>query len=394
MKATLLKIFALVLFACSASFAQQVSLVKDINNSLTTNGSNPYNTLALGSSVVFVANDPLTGSELWISNGAALGTTLIKDIYVGGYGSSPSGLTNIGGVIYFSANDGVNGRELWKTDGTIGGTAIVKDINPGTASSGLANFINVGSKIVFKATTASEGAEPWSSDGTATGTNLMHDIEPGTGSSVIEKFTIVGSKLFALATTTTYGREVWVINNFVVLPLEFISFSAQKCNNNQVCLNWKTANEQNVSHFEIERSIEGINFTTTVIKNANNQTENTYTVKDDISALLHSKKIYYRIKQVDNDGRNKLSNINLVLLDNKGLMVYPTLVTNSFFIQNDANAKMQLRLLGADGKLIIQQIINPGTNVVSTEMLPSGIYYYNVASDNGIEISAGKILKQ
>ncbi len=366
-------------------------MVKDINAG--AGDSNPFNFIVFNNSLYFIATDGVS-NKLWKTDGTAVGTISLAE--AGGVFNT-SGLISmavLGNYLFFPGVDATNGMELWKTDGTIGGTAIVKDINPGTASSGLANFINVGSKIVFKATTASEGAEPWSSDGTATGTNLMHDIEPGTGSSVIEKFTIVGSKLFALATTTTYGREVWVINNFVVLPLEFISFSAQKCNNNQVCLNWKTANEQNVSHFEIERSIEGINFTTTVIKNANNQTENTYTVKDDISALLHSKKIYYRIKQVDNDGRNKLSNINLVLLDNKGLMVYPTLVTNSFFIQNDANAKMQLRLLGADGKLIIQQIINPGTYVVSMEMLPSGIYYYNVASDNGVKNSTGKIIKQ
>ena len=153
MKATLLKIFALVLFACSASFAQQVSLVKDINNSLTTNGSNPYNTVALGSSAVFVAYEPLTGYELWISNGSSGGTTLIKDIYVGGYGSSPSGLTNIGGVIYFSANDGVNGRELWKTDGTTAGTVLVKDINTGPASSGPVEFTLFSGLVYFRATT-------------------------------------------------------------------------------------------------------------------------------------------------------------------------------------------------------------------------------------------------
>jgi len=294
--------------------------------------------------------------------------------------------------LFFPGVDAVNGMELWKTDGTPGGTVIVKDINPGVASSNLANFINVGNKIVFQATTISSGAEPWSSDGTASGTNIMHDIEPGSGSSLIDRFTIVGSKLFALATTTLYGREVWVINNFVTLPLNFLSFSVQKCNTYQVCLTWKTANEQNVSHFEIERSTDGINFTTIAMKHGNNQVQNTYAAIDDVSAIQSMKKIYYRIKEVDNDGRSKQSNINLVQLDSKGVSLYPTLVSSSVTIQNNSGEKMQLLLLSADGRVISQQLITKGTNIISTEKLTAGLYIYKITGMDEIINSTGGLL--
>ena len=36
-----------------------------------------------------------------------------------------------------------------------------------------------------------------------------------------------------------------------LLPLQFITFNANKCNTNKVCLSWETANENNVSHFEV-----------------------------------------------------------------------------------------------------------------------------------------------
>ncbi len=185
-----------------------------------------------------------------------------------------------------------------------------------------------------------------------------------------------------------------IMNNNGTLPLNFLSFSTQKCNNNQVCLIWKTANEQNVSHFEIERGTDGINFTTIAIKNANNQPQNTYTYIDDISTLQNSKKIYYRIKEVDNDGRSKQSNINLIQLDNKGVLVYPSFVTSLLTVQNNSNTIMQLQLIGIDGRIVLQQVIAEGTNLVSIGKLTAGIYVYSVVgADKRVEAS-GKISKQ
>ncbi len=213
MKTILFKIVTLILISCSATLAQQVSLVKDINNSANNNGSSPYYTVALGSSVVFVANDPLTGGELWISNGSAAGTTLLKDIYPGGYGSYPSGLINIGGTIYFYANDGVNGSELWKTNGTTAGTVMVKDINPGPGSSYPSGFTLFNGFVYFSATTDAEGGELWKTDGTAANTVLVQDINLGNGGSSPSGLTALGTNyLIFNAYTPTNGNELYSYN--------------------------------------------------------------------------------------------------------------------------------------------------------------------------------------
>jgi len=184
------------------------------------------------------------------------------------------------------------------------------------------------------------------------------------------------------------------LNSNAVLPLNFISFSAQKCSNQQVCLTWKTSNEQNVSHFEIERSTDAVHFVSIGSRPANNQPQNTYTATDDIAVLQSSSKIYYQIKEIDQSGSSKQSNISLVRLDSKAVTVYPTMVGRYFTVQNDAKEKMQLRLSGVDGKQIRLESIYAGTNSIFTERMPAGIYFYQVYGSDGMLISSGKIIKQ
>ncbi len=184
-----------------------------------------------------------------------------------------------------------------------------------------------------------------------------------------------------------------ILNTGAVLPSRFISFNAQKCNN-QVCLTWQTANEQQVSHFEIERSADGAIFTTIARKNAYNQQQNTYSATDDISSLQSALKIYYRIKEVDKDGRSTLSHINLIRSGGKGITVYPTLVSSFLTVQNDTGSDLVLQLAAADGTLPVRQIVNVGTNRIPTVLLSRGVYFYTLTALDGVAISTGKIIRQ
>ena len=57
--------------------------------------------------------DRSEGNELWKSDGTALGTTLVKDIYSGFESSSPSGFITHKGILYFMATNGTYGNEPW-----------------------------------------------------------------------------------------------------------------------------------------------------------------------------------------------------------------------------------------------------------------------------------------
>jgi ELWxxDGT repeat protein len=75
------------------------------------------------------------GRELWISDGTAANTRMVKDINAGPNDANPYFYVFKNNHIYFGANDGIHGREIWKSNGDSAGTVLVADINPGPIGS-------------------------------------------------------------------------------------------------------------------------------------------------------------------------------------------------------------------------------------------------------------------
>ena len=61
--------------------------------------------------------------------------------------------------MYFVADDGLTGPELWESDGTNAGTQLVIDLNPGAIGSGPQNFTIYNNRLYFTATNATIGTE-------------------------------------------------------------------------------------------------------------------------------------------------------------------------------------------------------------------------------------------
>jgi ELWxxDGT repeat protein len=86
---------------------------------------------------------PVGGNELWASDGkqGAQGghTYLVLDINPGGNSSFPQQFHAVGHLVVFAATTDATGTELWVTDGTAAGTRLVKDILPGPGN-GITTF--------------------------------------------------------------------------------------------------------------------------------------------------------------------------------------------------------------------------------------------------------------
>jgi hypothetical protein len=100
--------------------------------------------------------------------------------------------------------------------------------------------------------------------------------------------------------------EIWLLRNLSVvgwpsLPLTLLNLYVNLSSNKYVILNWQTAQEINTSHFIIERSANGTDFSSIgkVSASGNNSITKDYLYTDTKPAKGTN---YYRLKMVDADG--------------------------------------------------------------------------------------------
>jgi len=132
--------------------------------------------------------------RLWISDGTAAGTMLIKNVRPAELGLVPYPVS-LDGRLLFIADDGASGHELWVSDGTAAGTLIVL----GGASLGIDTLAVIRGIGFFSASDPQHGKELWRSDGTPGGTLLAADVDPGPPSSSPIQFTAAGDMMFFVA---------------------------------------------------------------------------------------------------------------------------------------------------------------------------------------------------
>jgi hypothetical protein len=90
---------------------------------------------------------------------------------------------------------------------------------------------------------------------------------------------------------------------------------------NTIKLNWQTSKEKNNNYFEIQRSIDGIQFDVIALMFAKEDAENgaVYRYNDQELAKLNADKVYYRLRIIDITGK-------YILLDPKKLVLVETIV--------------------------------------------------------------------
>lgn len=168
------------------------------------------------------------------------------------------------------------------------------------------------------------------------------------------------------------------------LPVKLSSFTAV-INNNNISLNWQTQAEQNSSHFSIQRSTDGINFTEIgqVPAKGNSSTVCNYSYTDNLNnAVAASKTLFYRLKPVDLDGKFSLSNIVSIHLSKTkmNLFLSPNPARDILQVQTSAieKANAVIQILDAAGRRILEKqvVLNPGTNSIQVNIstLQKGTY--------------------
>jgi hypothetical protein len=173
------------------------------------------------------------------------------------------------------------------------------------------------------------------------------------------------------------------------LPLRLISFTGSKQNNGAL-LQWKTENEINTSHFEIQKSSDGNNSTTIATANANNRSGiNNYSFTDAQPITANN---FYRLKQIDFDGRFTYSSIlKIQFIEKPVFTIYPNPAVNGLSISG-ATAGSVIYLYDAAGKQLLQRTINAQSLTISMDSYAKGMYLLTYTIDG--ERMVQKIMKQ
>lgn len=183
-------------------------------------------------------------------------------------------------------------------------------------------------------------------------------------------------------------NHVGIITSVIsALPLKLIAFNASQ-NSSGVTLNWKTQDEENVSHFSVERSTNnGSSFEsigTVKARGHVNSTENYSFVDAKIPAVT----TYYRLKMVDVDGKFIYSHALVIRPANTtgvSIGVFPNPVTTSstVFVRSDIQGTATIRVMNMQGATLMTQnnTVVKGENAISLNKLPvlsSGVYSLQV----------------
>lgn len=176
------------------------------------------------------------------------------------------------------------------------------------------------------------------------------------------------------------------------------SFSAHRAQRT-VALEWLTNTGYKVSHFELEHSLNGMDFNKIGdFVNEDWSNEMAYHETVDKTPALGTN--YYRLKQVYDDDNFKYSSIQKVdfSIDLEKVAVYPNPAKEVLFVnlKNYQDAKGQLALTNQFGQLI-QQIdiaaIQQDEITINTSNVKNGVYYLNIQID-GYRVLSEKILIQ
>jgi len=183
------------------------------------------------------------------------------------------------------------------------------------------------------------------------------------------------------------------------LPIQLMSFTAELFNSN-VYLNWTTSFELNNHHFELEKSVDGRNFSSFAkVIAAGNATGTSHQYNYIDIKPLESGVLYYRLKQVNNDGSftySKTILINKGNLSNILVSAYPNPTSGPVHIRfvSDKAAKATLMVTDMKGHVVITKEILTlkGLNEFTQDFsrLAQGTYYVQL---NGIDDKTLKVIK-
>lgn len=202
----------------------------------------------------------------------------------------------------------------------------------------------------------------------------------------------VEGKIFHFADNSTLGTvnyEPFLTST--ILPAQLTNFTV-KADGESALLSWQTLNEENTSHFNIQRSFNGKEFSTvaTVAAAGNSHKTLHYSYTDVMQANMY--KHYYRLELVDKDGAKKYSAVRL-LTSGKAydFNFYPNPAKE--YIVVDAKEAAAITIADGSGRVLLSRATASDQQIIPVSQLATGTYYISVRNASGV-VSTKKLVIQ
>jgi len=218
---------------------------------------------------------------------------------------------------------------------------------------------------------------------------------------VIYKALLISCLIFTVGTRTKAQAFIDATADATALPVTIVSFSGSVVNNG-IMVQWTTTSEINNSHFIVQKSVDGVSFNnigTLTAKGSINTIAN-YALLD--NASIDKGKFYYRLQQVDKDGKLSFSKVIVIQISTSstsGITIYPSPITNqSCTVQLTKMPKgnYQIQMLNLNGSVISKHNYSQtGTETTIQLQLPNvvaGTYIIQVSSVNDGAVFSKKVL--
>lgn len=170
------------------------------------------------------------------------------------------------------------------------------------------------------------------------------------------------------------------------IPLKMLSFTAERRSGTSY-LKWTTVNEENVSHFDVQRSYDGALYSTignVPARNSGSLENYNFEDHDPLRGLA-----YYRIKSVDIDGKFSYSRIAIVSefdLQSSGFVVLNPVHTGITILNKTGiEGSYNYQVFNAGGQLICRGFVTMGINGGAILPLPASV----AAGQYILELSSG-----
>jgi hypothetical protein len=159
--------------------------------------------------------------------------------------------------------------------------------------------------------------------------------------------------------------------------------------------------EKNVSHFAIERSVNGSDYSDIgmIFTNGDSDIERDYSFSDDVKNMS-KKVVYYRLKMVDLDGRFEYSPVRVINVgaqsETVSILAYPNPVTDNLRITLPStwqNNKITIDIVNTNGQVMKRITNNRASQTETLDVRDLAVGLYMVRVSNGSETAVQRIIK-